>query len=306
MRRIDDWVRSSKDWQFILTGVLLFVLMPLAGNWLADGAAQWYVSAGPEEERAWRWGVLFSAGLLVVVLGVIWLRMYGERFILPEIGPVQEVEPRRVLVAFLSDLNKDIRRTDDGRWCFSVAGGAAESAVCVSSLFEFVADKRALTNWQQLARAMYHHHKAGVLQKVILLVSKKSRDKFDVVTGSGSGAPHPETFFGDLLNKSIPPERHVKIEVAPGNIDFENLTSSVQALQWAIKNSGALPRDIVIDVTGGQKTASIAGALITLDKRDLIFQYVPTGGQDEVNKGPDGVVKPKGYQVIARASSLSG
>lgn len=305
MGRINDWARSSKDWRFILTGVLLFVLMPLAGSWLADGAAQWFVSAAPEEERAWRWGVLFLAGLLVVAIGAIWLRIYGERFILPEIEPVKDVEPRRVLIAFLSDLNMEIRRADDGRWCFSRANGAPENAICVSGFFEFVSDGRILSNWQQLARAIYHHHNAGVLQKVILLASKKSRDVFEASAGQNAGSPHPETFFDALLNDDAPPGRRVKIEVAPGNVDFEDLTSSVTALQQAIKNSGVEPRDIVIDVTGGQKTASIAGALVTLDKRDLIFQYVPTGGPDGVSKGPDGVVKPKGYQVISRASSLS-
>ena len=307
MRRIDDWLRSSKDWQFILTGVLVFVMMPLAGSWLADGAAQWFVSAAPEEERAWRWGVLFLAGLLVVVVGVVWLRIYGERFILPDIEPVKDVEPRRVLIAFLSDLNKmSIRRADDGRWCFYGANGGTNEIGSVSALFEFVSHKSPLTSWQQLARAMYHHHKAGVLQKVILLASKKSRDAFEASDGGESSAPHPEIFFDALLNDGALPERRVSIEVAPGNVDFEDLTSSLMALQQAIKNSGAEHRDIVIDVTGGQKTASIAGALVTLDKRDLIFQYVPTGGPDEVKKGPDGVVVPKGYQVISRASSLSG
>ncbi|MCX8018379.1 MAG: hypothetical protein N2690_10835, partial [Rhodocyclaceae bacterium] len=97
----------------------------------------------------------------------------------------------------------------------------------------------------------------------------------------------------------------VSIEIAPGNVDFEDLSSSVVALRLAIQSCGAKPRDIVIDVTGGQKTASIAGALVTLDNRDLIFQYVPTGNLKKENDGDDGVVKPKGYQVVSRASSLS-
>jgi hypothetical protein len=45
----------------------------------------------------------------------------------------------------------------------------------------------------------------------------------------------------------------------------------------AAKNEHLADRDIMIDVTGGQKTASIAGASVTLNN-DVVFQYVQTGG----------------------------
>ncbi|MBI5780573.1 MAG: hypothetical protein HZA65_02745 [Rhodocyclales bacterium] len=42
------------------------------------------------------------------------------------------------------------------------------------------------------------------------------------------------------------------------------------------KEDGYQEKDIMIDITGGQKTASVAGALVTLHHSELEFQYVGT------------------------------
>jgi len=41
------------------------------------------------------------------------------------------------------------------------------------------------------------------------------------------------------------------------------------------KEQGIAEREIIIDITGGQKTVSIAGAVVTLNK-NVTFQYVQT------------------------------
>jgi len=65
------------------------------------------------------------------------------------------------------------------------------------------------------------------------------------------------------------------------SVDFENIEEVYTHLKNAfynLKNSGKAKRDreIIIDVTGGLKIPSIAGAIFTLEKEERKFQYVST------------------------------
>jgi hypothetical protein len=157
-----------------------------------------------------------------------------------------------------------------------------------------------LTSWQQLARGLHHHWKDGHLERIILLTSgNRSTQHGQAKDGGGSDkdAEIAVAIFTDLLNVD---GRRVVVEIGPARaVDFEVLEDVLAALRAALKHAQTLSykdHEIVVDVTGGLKTTSIAGALVTLDRRDLIFQYVPSGAT--------GVVIPKAYQVVARASNL--
>jgi hypothetical protein len=59
-------------------------------------------------------------------------------------------------------------------------------------------------------------------------------------------------------------------------LTLKNWRTSPAPCSGPYEQAGAKPGHIAIDVTGGQKTASVAAAMFTLDKRDLVFQYVST------------------------------
>jgi len=69
-------------------------------------------------------------------------------------------------------------------------------------------------------------------------------------------------------------------------IDTEDLDAMIQHLEFLcndlIEKHDVSERDIMSDVTGGQKTASIAAALATLHRSDLRIQYVRTNDPYDV------------------------
>jgi hypothetical protein len=133
-------------------------------------------------------------------------------------------------------------------------------------------DKRDFP-WQQTLRAGYHHLKDGDLKTAILIGSRE-----------GSGTPEQlqlaRDFFGDYFGVGNVPVRMI----VPGlggderrTPDFENLTETYTALKLALDDAGRDDHDIIIDITAGQKTASVAATLVTLDREQVMFQYVGTG-----------------------------
>jgi hypothetical protein len=62
-------------------------------------------------------------------------------------------------------------------------------------------------------------------------------------------------------------------------VDFENFNDITRELRTIIsrlsKKQGLKPNEIIVDVTGGQKVVSIAGAVLTVNN-ELRFQYVQT------------------------------
>ena len=90
-------------------------------------------------------------------------------------------------------------------------------------------------------------------------------------TGSFKDLNKAKAFIGKYLN-------NIKIIKHDRAVDFENFDMLVKALEKAIlllKKHDLSERDIVIDVTGGHKTTSIAGAMITINSV-VTFQYVQT------------------------------
>lgn len=64
----------------------------------------------------------------------------------------------------------------------------------------------------------------------------------------------------------------------PKGVDFENIEDLVKATHTAydyLRKQRVSNRDILIDITGGQKTTTVAGAAVALDAGRL-FQYVST------------------------------
>jgi hypothetical protein len=119
-------------------------------------------------------------------------------------------------------------------------------------------------NWQQVMRGIEPH---ANLKYVYIIGSKDSAK----MQGSSRFLKEAE-----LLINQYHPKASIQCLNTP--VDFEDFDELVNALEEAIrflKEHGAQEKDIIIDVTGGQKTASIAGAVVTLT-RETTFQYVRT------------------------------
>jgi hypothetical protein len=125
-------------------------------------------------------------------------------------------------------------------------------------------------NWQQLLRAIVPHVTDATLQRLHLIGSPGVRGSFEQLPLCQQVLAHY------LPQVQIVPER--------ASVDFEDFNALERCMRRIIqdeKRRGMSERDIIIDVTGGIKTASIAGASITFNSQ-VMFQYVQTQPPYEV------------------------
>ena len=90
-------------------------------------------------------------------------------------------------------------------------------------------------------------------------------------------------YAGELIRHYIP-EVNIISHTLP--VDFEQFNEMKNTLHTgitAMKKLGFREEDMIIDVTGGQKTTSIAGAVVTLFSK-VTFQYVQTSTPHKVIK----------------------
>lgn len=118
--------------------------------------------------------------------------------------------------------------------------------------------------WQQLMRGLKPH--AEKLKCVYLIGS------------TGEKGSHVSLGFAAKFIKVY--LENVLIEIHPEAVDFEKFDQLRSAIEQGahMMTAGEFridEEDVIIDVTGGFKTASIAGAVVTLN-RSLAFQYVQT------------------------------
>lgn len=120
------------------------------------------------------------------------------------------------------------------------------------------------TSWEMPALALNHH--------------SERLEQLYVFTSSGeNGTHHQFGHFHDIMAKNFPKLKI--IELTGQGTDFERMAEVYQELDRLYEQLDARqvygPDDIMLDITGGQKPNSIAGALSTLaDGRR--FQYVST------------------------------
>lgn len=152
-----------------------------------------------------------------------------------------------------------------------------------------LADIESLTptqwNWQQLLRALVPHHDTlhDTLKEIRLIGSpdweeereiENSPDKkTEIVKKRGSKFYAPAA--KELINTYFP---EVKVQTEPEAVDFEDFNAMVNIIGDTLKEllNTYSEEEINIDITGGQKTASIAAAAVTINSK-VHFQYVRTG-----------------------------
>ncbi|WP_297455937.1 hypothetical protein [Persephonella sp.] len=133
-----------------------------------------------------------------------------------------------------------------------------------SQIRSFEDFKNIRTSWQMPVIAIKYH--LPELKNVYVILSSRSKNQF-------------KNFV--FLIKKLFPEQNLNI-VPIGldkNIDFENMEELKEIIEQTYdlikRKYKAKDKEIIIDITGGQKLVSIVGALQTLIK-DREFQYVST------------------------------
>jgi hypothetical protein len=264
---------------------ILVFCFAVVGNLAADRLARIF--------SRWGWNHITAFALLICLLsGVLfsaWIYKGAIRFLLPRSLSRQEVVGRKCLILFVSTQTEiESRKLIDASTNLSdpiwqgTTQGKWEKVILTGDLAKDVNVLNTLPrpwNWQQLLRAIKPH--VATLKRVYLLGSKDEK---------GRGSHHELGSCKKLLQRYL----HAEIILEEEWVDFEDFRAVVALLDKVIKTEKkkqTADKEIVIDVTGGQKTASIAGASVTLNS-DAVFQYVQTAGD------PPKVYE---YDVIYRA-----
>ena len=183
--------------------------------------------------------IQLSISVLILFILVLLARKYAITEVKYKIDTTKD-KHFKVIIGFLSKDNPDIYKS-------------------INTLEDF--NDRKLS-WEMLVRAIKEHEET--VEIVIIIPSKESDNQFDA--------------FKELILRVLKNKQNLKI-YKKSPVDFENIEQiheTIENIYKKLKNEGYRERDIVVDITGGQKPVSIAGAASTVIYPDRYFQYVST------------------------------
>lgn len=260
-------------WRALVPAWLILV----SGSWVADGLK------GETLFREWQWvralaewsaahgqlswidfriaGLVFAVSCLAATS--FWLYNYRRDFAQVRSLAQSPCSPHCSLVLLVSIPNPEPACSDGKIQIPDKKGGYVPLEGTLDRDIGRLTESDVHWNWQQLLRGIEPHLPG--LKRVCLV---------------GSG---PDGSFGHLktcdriLSKYLSHATAVKLH--PHAVDFEDFNGLSRHLREIIREEKEAGRmrdeDIVVDITGGQKTTSIAGAGITLSTK-VTFQYVQT------------------------------
>lgn len=246
--------------RFAALALLLLTLGAVTGNWAAS-AGEAYVASPSTLGAGWflLWvGVTFSAAL-----GIYSMR---RQFSVPRSLAVRTPpDAHRVVIFTVSTPTRGtvfpaalrghpiLLRSRDSESVFTLAG---------DDLAADIGGIAGRWNWQQILRGIEPHVRR--VERVHLLGSPGD-------DGSFAWLPRCKEMLGLYLR----PE--VEVRIYPIAVDFESVDDVIQVVRSLVDaetgRNGVSERDVIVDITGGQKTTSAAAAVVTLNSR-VTFQYV--------------------------------
>ena len=256
----------------LLTVLVLLLLFGLCANAVTNLVTQ-FVAVGAAGSGFQLRGDAVFIVLFPLFAGWLWWRasQAGE-WVTPEVKHDDSPQQVRGLILFLSPVGKDLDLVNELSY---PTPDAAESSVL---LLDREQRKRFQGPWRMALEAMaYHRPRLG---RVIVIGSSTLTNKegkqfegtehlvpfFQRLVAAISGAEPLEV---ESLNEAI---KHLPVapkgsEKWPQGVNFEDVDELFHAIEAAFQSLHARKvanYDICVDVTGGQKPPTIAGAIATL------------------------------------------
>ena len=273
--------RISNKLQRILKRILVFLVVLLvlsSGSWVADGIKGEVLFL----DRFGFWGGLSVAfGVFLAASGLL----YRLRRTFANIQSLSwhKCDPHKSLILLVSTPTSEIELDADSRtlrFKETEIKLSCDLHQDIESLDKF--PRR--WNWQQMMRAIRPHidPEKRLLRLHLIGSTDESFDDGSFIEGSFKHLDSCKKWLEGYLPG-------VEITRDESGVNFGNFKAMVQHIQEIIneqKKGGKgkvkfTDKDIVIDVTGGTTTASIAGASTTLNTK-VTFQYVQTNCPYEV------------------------
>lgn len=231
-------------------------LLLLAIGWIPDGVSDFFDC----KWQQWSWfqclGCIYK--IIFSLLIIIFFRWRILKSIKYQVKiAVNQSSPHAVSVLglFLSPVAKT---TSEQEKEMAIIASAISNKSLSSGFF---VGKR----WEMPLKAIDYHKSR--LSKVLLFTSSGAH---------GTSIMHG--LFKNIVQYLYPGT--IVEEVKSGGIDFENVEDVFNAVEdFYLSNDNVMKSDILIDITGGQKTNSVAAAIATL-ATGRNFQYISTETKD--------------------------
>jgi len=236
-------------------GVIIFlVLLNLSSNAASSEIEKW---------GYWKWTI---PGVLLVAMIAVGVRMRQLRNRLRlKVEPRRSPQTCRGLIVFLSRAKEDVLRAEQ----------LLKTPEQVGTVRDRAGRERFLQGWRMLWEAIAHH-----LDRLEYLI---------VIASSGAGGTKGDfKIFRDLAALYCRRPRlkivalhdldEAKSEFVDG-VDFEEAEKLLRALDICYANmahKGIPNYEIMLDVTGGQKTASVVAGAYAMDRNNRRCEYVST------------------------------
>ena len=263
-------MKSIKHFPWL--GLLPLILTLITSSWLADGIkgealfSEWFPPLAK-----WRFYITIGSGVLFVI-SVLWLYNFRKVFLaVRTLEQLNVCKPHACLILLLSTPNL---KPDSFHFPVTIKDKNGDKVTLEGTSLEDDIHRLDTIrwNWQQLLRGILPHK--DTLEYVYLVGSQQS--------GTMEGSHGYIDFASGLIRRYCPSTVVLKEE---NPVNFEDLKELSRAILKALKDFknqyGKDEDDIIIDVTSGQKTTSIAGAVVTLNSQ-ITFQYVQTNEPHKV------------------------
>lgn len=250
----------------------------LLGSWIADGIKGDPLLVWLPDCFQIGWVRIVIIVLFIILMFYLLYKIYEFRKNLPMIRvPIQTdmVEPHKAIIAPLTYYDQNIFdlifNEEDCAIKLTYKGSDISPTILLHSVTDkekafddFTEQIQNKWSWQQILRGVKPHR--NKLTHIIFIPTKVTDHLFPKVV--------------QLIHTFLP-----NVDIRKGQFsekgDFELLMYDFERAIIEIKKEKIRESEIVIDVTGGQKTQSIAGAVVTL-KKNVTFQYVDTNDKDSI------------------------
>lgn len=288
-------MKLKKLRQYPVKGIIAAMSTIITGNWASGvlkGEVPFKVFDPLPTISAW---IVIVSTVALFILSFLMLYKYRLSFFPVKSLSMDEVTPHKCLIIPISTpyplglgRESDVRiSNENGAYKISVKKSETWIEVPQNGITDDIMLLEGTRwSWQNMLRCIEPH---------------KDRLKHIYLIGSLGGKGSYELLcVAEFLIKHYLKDRNLKVHKHPAPVDFEDVDGLITAFNKAIaafKEEGIAERAIIIDITGGQKPVSIAGAVVTLNK-NVTFQYVQTI-PDESGKH-----KILAYDVIVQPPTL--
>lgn len=254
--------QKNFGWQAVVYTALLFI----AGGWLPNGIAD-FIKYLTGDWSLWTVNYQLTGSVAILILFGVQLKK-----IVHSPGKIEvsndPPEPVKVLGVFLSTFNI----FNSAQLLGEIVKGK-EKEFLEKALSEHIVKRETLdgTTWEMPLKAIEFH---------------KSRiETLYLFTSSGVKGTTTDSNLFVRLVKVLYPGISV-VELVPGGLDFENIQEIFRVVEdlygYALAH-GYKEKDVLVDITGGKKTNSIAASIATL-AAGRKFQYI---SEDKVVRSYD-------------------